>query len=315
MRQLTLLLLFISSLAFGQTIKFSELPAASTLGGTEIVPAVQGGTNKKITVAQVYAYVQSLLTKSDVGLGNVDNTSDANKPISIIAADSIADLRESIDNLEESAIYFSPSFTGSGTVLDPIDVVVPDAGDPYALAMSALGGTIKAHTFGYSHMQANGTSALTDGQGRYVAVYLTRAATITGVKWTQTTQGSYTADNENRIGLYSVSGGTMTLRAASANNGNLWKEATNAFVATPFATPYDAPAGMYFVCLLYNNSAQVTAPQVAALTAGQFAPQATLDFTNGARLYPIINATSTLQATQSLGVGTSSLFPPSVFLY
>lgn len=37
---------------------------------------------KKSTLQQIHDLFKSLLTKSDVGLGNVDNTSDANKPIS-----------------------------------------------------------------------------------------------------------------------------------------------------------------------------------------------------------------------------------------
>lgn len=79
--------------------KISQLNSASTLAGTEILAIVQGGETKKVT-AQAIANLGGggggggavdsvngqtgvvVLTKSDVALGNVDNTSDINKPIS-----------------------------------------------------------------------------------------------------------------------------------------------------------------------------------------------------------------------------------------
>ncbi len=53
--------------------KISELAAASPLDGTELVPVVQGGSTKKSTAAAVGTLVKTGLSKSDVGLGNVDN--------------------------------------------------------------------------------------------------------------------------------------------------------------------------------------------------------------------------------------------------
>lgn len=76
------------------TKSISDLTAAATLTGTEVVPIVQGSTTVKATT-QAIANLRAVpvtsvagrtgvvtLTKTDVGLGNVDNTSDANKPIS-----------------------------------------------------------------------------------------------------------------------------------------------------------------------------------------------------------------------------------------
>lgn len=62
--------------------KVSELTAAAALTGAEITHGVQSGGDVKISASQVLTYVGSNLTKANVGLGNVDNTSDANKPIS-----------------------------------------------------------------------------------------------------------------------------------------------------------------------------------------------------------------------------------------
>ena len=59
-------------------VTITGLPNASTLTGAERVPMDQGGTTVDATVSAIAA----LATKATVGLGNVDNTSDANKPIS-----------------------------------------------------------------------------------------------------------------------------------------------------------------------------------------------------------------------------------------
>lgn len=59
-------------------ITITGLPNASTLTGAERVPMDQAGT----TVDAAASAIAALATKATVGLGNVDNTSDANKPIS-----------------------------------------------------------------------------------------------------------------------------------------------------------------------------------------------------------------------------------------
>ena len=63
------------------------LPNATTpLSGTERVPMDQSGTTKDATTQDI----ANLATKATVGLGNVDNTSDANKPISTATAAALA---------------------------------------------------------------------------------------------------------------------------------------------------------------------------------------------------------------------------------
>ena len=54
------------------------LPNASALTGTERVPMDQGG----VTVDAAASAIAALATKATVGLGNADNTSDLNKPVS-----------------------------------------------------------------------------------------------------------------------------------------------------------------------------------------------------------------------------------------
>ena len=59
-------------------VTITGLPNASTLTGSERVPMDQSGT----TVDAAASAIAALATKATVGLSNVDNTSDINKPIS-----------------------------------------------------------------------------------------------------------------------------------------------------------------------------------------------------------------------------------------
>lgn len=76
----TILFLFVCAVTHAQTIKFSELPAATTLGGTEIAPGVQSGNNVKISLNQVKAFVWDLsptiTTNDTIGYVFVRRTSD-----------------------------------------------------------------------------------------------------------------------------------------------------------------------------------------------------------------------------------------------
>jgi hypothetical protein len=62
--------------------KTSQLNAATTIFDADDFAVVQDGETKQANASVVKTYVKDGLSKSDVGLGNVDNTSDLNKPIS-----------------------------------------------------------------------------------------------------------------------------------------------------------------------------------------------------------------------------------------
>lgn len=62
--------------------KISQLNTATTVFDADVFTIVQDGETKNSIASTVKAYAKDGLSKSDVGLGNVDNTSDANKPVS-----------------------------------------------------------------------------------------------------------------------------------------------------------------------------------------------------------------------------------------
>lgn len=179
-------------------------------------------------------------------------------------------------------------------------------------AYQAMGSVIKAQKVGLSLNHINSGGALADQQVLWNAVYLNKPETLTGAIWYQVTQGSYTANNYNGVGLCSYSGGTLTLVASSTNDGNIWKATANTYSTKAFSSTYAAAAGLYFVVFLYCRSAQVTAPTVGIRGAVANAAVWSLDFTNSIKPYLFMNGQTALPATQAAsgtgGAGSSDIW-------
>lgn len=175
---------------------------------------------------------------------------------------------------------------------------------------TALGSSLKGQTFGMEINNVTGNVGnLADGTLNLTAIVIPEASTITGVMWIQNTQGNYTADNYNGVGLYSYSSGTLTLQASSTNDGNIWKATAISLATKAFTTPYVATAGVYFIGALYNNSAQTTAPAFAGQSSNLFAGAvASLDFTNSAKIRGTVSAQTSLPATQAMS-GVTAVTP------
>lgn len=171
---------------------------------------------------------------------------------------------------------------------------------PGVAIKQALGSTIKAESFPLEQ-GGNQVQTLSDGQMNLQAIWLPGPQTLTGVKWWQAVQGNFTGDNNNRIGLYTYSGGTLTLVASSANDSTLWKTTgTQAFGNKAFSSTYAAAGGLYFIGLLYNNSAQTTAPQLVALNSTYVASGGALDYTNSAKSMGYVSGLNDLPSTQAM---------------
>jgi len=106
--------------------KLSALTAATDLTSAEFYVA-QGGASKRAPVA--------LLTKSVVGLGNVDNTSDANKPVSTATQTA----------LDAKAPTASPAFTGTVTTPN-LEVTSNVITSPSAMGALAINVTERLNT-------------------------------------------------------------------------------------------------------------------------------------------------------------------------
>jgi len=168
-------------------------------------------------------------------------------------------------------------------------------------AYASLGSTIKAQAVGQTIARITGTGVLTNQLISFIGVYLNTSQTLTGVKWWQGTLGNYTANNENRVGLYSYSGGTLTLVASSTNDGTLWStSASSTLGSKAFSSTYGASAGLYFVAILYCRSAVVTAPAIGICPNITNATIQALDFTNSAKIWAYKTGVTSLPATQAM---------------
>lgn len=190
-----------------------------------------------------------------------------------------------------------------------VDFLLGDATPPQP-ALSAyrfLGGNIKAMPLWGGLSNITGGLTMVDNSTRFLAIYLPTATTITGVGWVQGVAGDYTADNYNGIGLYTYSGGTLTLVASTTNDGNIWKATANTYSTKAFSTIYQADAGLYYIGILWNASATVTAPTIGGGAGlGSITAAATASFTNSAKLIAILAGTNTLPTPQAMSGLTTS---------
>lgn len=167
-------------------------------------------------------------------------------------------------------------------------------------ALQALGSVIKGQSVGMtSPVLINASTTMSNQLMLIQAVRVKTGGTITGVKWVQGVQGSYTANNYNGVQLCSYSGGTLTSIASSTNNGSIWSTATANTVGTQaFSGTVSVTPGIYFVVALYCRSAETTAPKLGSF-GSTIAPNG-LDFTNSAKLFSTLASQTAVISSQAM---------------
>lgn len=105
--------------------KISALDTDSNLNDSDYLAGVDANASptktKKFTLSALKTFFQSGLTKSSVGLGNVDNTSDANKPVSI-AQQAALDALEDETAPAENGVYFGVCSTAEDTAAKEVTI-------------------------------------------------------------------------------------------------------------------------------------------------------------------------------------------------
>ena len=208
--------------------------------------------------------------------------------------------------------YIKPSDTAS--LSNRIDLLQQDIS---LIAMQAMGSTIKGYNLSCPIIsQILNSTLLTSGNVLFNAIYLQKPATITGVKFFQVAQGAYTASNYNGVGLYSVSGGTLTLVASSTNDGNFWKGTSNTWMTKPFSSTYSAAAGIYYIATMFSSSATTTTPSfgIGPASANTTALKA-FDFTNGLKITEFIAGQTSLPSTLTSSSTTYASGNYGLYLY
>lgn len=186
-------------------------------------------------------------------------------------------------------------------------------GADIAEALRAFGGKIIAAPI-FCDMDASTSLVLQDSDMFVVAIYLPRDTTLTGVRFSNAQNASYTADANNRIGLYKVSGTTATLVASTPNDADTWTGAQYAWVDKPFSSPYQATKGAYYIGLLYNSSAQTQAPSIYAGEAMTLMNQSSF-MGNYVRLRGFITDKTDLPASFGMTSFSSNTASPMILLY
>lgn len=133
--------------------------------------------------------------------------------------------------------------------------------------LRAGGASVVAETFPCD--QITTSVNLSDGSFGLQAIYVDRSATISTIKWYCSVNANFTADNNNKVGLYSVNMATKvaTLVGSSASANLTWDQSVNTWTSRSLSVSVDLLPGWYYVGYLYNSSAQTTAPGTGGKTA------------------------------------------------
>lgn len=274
-------------------------PGAAT-ATTQVVGRV---AVKSATVGQIYWHInrpiRKLAPNETVGTALVATTADAKGDLYVATA---------ADTVTRKAVGADGTvLTANAGNTDGLEWGHDDRGLP--AWYKAAGGTALAATDNPVITSASHT--MVDGRVYFISLYLPYDATITGVGFIQNVQGDTTADNNNKIGLYTSDGTTLTLVASSADDGTLWESAAGV-VQKAFSSTYAAQAGLYFVSALYNSSAEAAAPQIAR--PANMIQAAAMDI-----LIPGFGAAyvagADLPATQAWAGVTASASRPFFFVY
>lgn len=134
--------------------------------------------------------------------------------------------------------------------------------------VKAFGSSLIAQTYD-SSINVNDTEyadLLLDNALIFAALLVVEPVLVTGIVFRISTAGVYTADANNKVGLYGLQedGVGLDLLASSANDGNLWK--TAGLIQKPFTAPVAIASGIYWGATVVNWSAVTTTPKWSALT-------------------------------------------------
>jgi Chaperone of endosialidase len=150
--------------------KTSQLNAATTIFDADDFAVVQDGETKQANASVVKTYVKDGLSKSDVGLGNVDNTSDATKNSATVTLTNktISGSSNTLSDIGNTSLTNS-SITINGNVVSLGGSTTVTATASHALTLGT----------GLTGTSYNGSSAVTAAIDTSVVTTLTGTQTLT----------------------------------------------------------------------------------------------------------------------------------------
>lgn len=270
MKKFLLLTLFAYG-AIAADVKVSDLPAASSLTGSELTVAVQGGTTKKATAAQIATYTRSQTTKSDIGLGSVENTALSTWPgtINITTLGTIA-----TGSIPTSLITGLPTF--------PTGAIVGTSDTQTLTNKSISGGQISSAVATATALAANGTNCSAgnaplgvDASGNAEGCFA--VGTGSGDASTNT---SSSVDSE--LALFSGTGG-KTLKRATGSGIALLTSGVLSAVTAPAGTIVGTTDTQTLTNKTISGSSN-TLSNIGTASITGLATSATTDTTNAANI-------------------------------
>lgn len=170
------------------------------------------------------------LVKGDVGLGNVDNTSDANKPIS--TAEQAA--------LNLKANLASPTFSGTVTLPASTALVTPDIGVATGTSLAVTGAVTSSGTAGIGYVA---------GAGGTVTQLTSKATTVVLNKLT----GTITTTNA-ALAAATIVTFTVTDSTVAANDVIVMQHTSGGTVGAYTVMPNTSAAGSFKVTIRNNTA-------------------------------------------------------------
>lgn len=156
---------------------------------------------------------------------------------------------------------------------------------------------------------------LIDGSIYEVTFDIEKQDTITGIRLFTKTKGDFTADNFNGAAMFSLSGGTATQIAISANDANFFKTNANTASVIPFTAPVIVSPGIYKVCFMANWSAVVTSPAFGADNPWGANGQNLFGLTNSNKIASVLAGQTAMPASYEASAWSGATGYFSVGLY
>lgn len=232
-----------------ETTTITGLPNAATLTGSERVPMDQGGS----TVDASAQAIANLATKTTVGLGNVDNTSDADKPISSAAAAALGG-KAATGSITASGLTMTAGILGRESGTGAPQVYMLGSG------LAIVGGAIVATGSGGGISVVLGVSPISVADGTTAPVVSISAATPAAA-------GSMSAADKAKIDLITVDSASILVKLVRNETGSPIAKGVPVYVT--------GSSGVTLTVAPADASTEETAARTIGITQNAIADNAT----------------------------------------
>lgn len=277
------------------------------------------------------AYVKGTTSNIQTQFGNKLTISDTTSMLSPYLRTNIANVNFlSKVNVNDTATMLSKYLrkTDTTSMLSPYLRKIDTASLSYRISLEQsnldllqlMGYTIKAEPYGVTLAQMTGQLGLTTNQLCFYPFYWNVSDSIRGVSWFNRAASTSNQTNYNGLGIYSLSGGTLTRLTFTANDTTFWDCTANSW-SNKSLTPYYLTKGLYFIGYQFSGTGGTPPtigsgdPLIIAGTESPAFPPAVVN-PNGIRFSTFIsNATTTPPSSVAMSTTTFRVGIPYFLFY